>query len=605
MIVFHQKKGYKNYPNSRGVTLVEMLVGAALFLVIATGIYGAFQSVLTVISASRAKIVAMDLANERFELIRNLPYEDVGISGSIPNGLLPHVETFVRSGFTFQATTTIRNIDDPFDGTIGGSPNDLSPADSRLVEIEIGCATCKNFAPVFVNSRVGPKNLETSSTNGALFIRVFDANGQPVPDADVRIVNSAAVPAILIEDTTNINGMLQIVDAPPGVNQYQITVSKSGYTTDRTYTPGASGNPNPTKPHATVVIQQVTQISFVIDRVSTMNFSSTNVSCTPIGGIDFNLTGSKLIGTGPDVYKYNQDKITDGSGELTVTNMEWDTYPITLIDGTYDLIGTNPLLPVSLLQNTTQDIDFIVATKNPRTLLVAVKDSATGLPLENASVQLQKSGYDTTLVTERGFVSQTDWAGGGGQGTSTDSTRYLSSSGIAVNNPSGEIKLNGSFGFYDASGNLESSTFDVGSPSNFHQLLWLPGDQPADVGAQSVKMQIASNNDTVTWDFVGPDGTSGSYYTSPISDISTVHNGDQFLRYKMYLSTASTTLTPNISDISMTFSSLCVPPGQVAFSGLSSGAYTLSITLAGYQTYSASVNISAPWQLESISLLPQ
>lgn len=582
-----------------------MLVGAALFLVLATGIYGAFRSVLTVTSASRAKIVAMDLANERFELIRNLPYEDVGISGSIPNGLLSHVETFVRSGFTFQATTTIRNIDDPFDGTIGGSPNDLSPADSRLVEIEIGCAACRNFAPVFVNSRVGPKNLETSSTNGALFIRVFDANGQPVPDADVRIVNSAAVPAILIEDTTNINGMLQIVDAPPGVNQYQITVSKSGYTTDRTYTPGASGNPNPTKPHATVVIQQVTQISFVIDRVSTMNFSSTNVSCTPIGGIDFNLTGTKLIGTGPDVYKYSQDKITNGSGELSVGNMEWDTYPITLIDGSYDLIGTNPLLPVSLPQNTTQDIDFIVAAKNPRTLLVAVKDSATGLPLENASVQLQKSGYDTTLVTERGFVSQTDWAGGGGQGTSTNPTQYLSSSGIAVNNPSGEIKLNGSFGFYDTSGNLVSSTFDVGSPSNFHQLLWLPGDQPADVGVESVKMQIASNNDTTTWDFVGPDGTSGSYYTSPISDISTVHNGDQFLRYKMYLSTASTTLTPNISDVSMTFSSLCVPPGQVAFSGLSSGTYTLTISLSGYQTYSASVSISAPWQLESISLLPQ
>ncbi len=591
--------------NSRGFTLVEMLVGAALFLVLATGIYGAFRSVLTVTSASRAKIVAMDLANERFELIRNLPYEDVGISGSIPNGLLSHVETFVRSGFTFQATTTIRNIDDPFDGTIGGSPNDLSPADSRLVEIEIGCATCRNFAPVFVNSRVGPKNLETSSTNGALFIRVFDANGQPVPDADVRIVNSAAVPAILIEDTTNINGMLQIVDAPPGVNQYQITVSKSGYTTDRTYAPGASGNPNPTKPHATVVIQQVTQISFVIDRVSTMNFSSTNVSCTPIGGIDFNLTGTKLIGTGPDVYKYSQDKITNGSGELSVGNMEWDTYPITLIDGSYDLIGTNPLLPVSLPQNTTQDIDFIVAAKNPRTLLVAVKDSATGLPLENASVQLQKSGYDTTLVTERGFVSQTDWAGGGGQGTSTNPTQYLSSSGIAVNNPSGEIKLNGSFGFYDTSGNLVSSTFDVGSPSNFHQLLWLPGDQPADVGVESVKMQIASNNDTTTWDFVGPDGTSGSYYTSPISDISTVHNGDQFLRYKMYLSTASTTLTPNISDVSMTFSSLCVPPGQVAFSGLSSGTYTLTISLSGYQTYSASVSISAPWQLESISLLPQ
>ena len=72
---------------------------------------------------------------------------------------------------------------------------------------------------------------------------------------------------IVIDDVTNINGMLQVVDAPPGVNAYEIIVSKDGFTTDQTYTPGAAGNPNPTKPHATVAIQQLTQISFVIDEV--------------------------------------------------------------------------------------------------------------------------------------------------------------------------------------------------------------------------------------------------------------------------------------------------------------------------------------------------
>ena len=56
-----------------------------------------------------------------------MPYSKVGIPGGIPNGVVNHVETFVRNGIPFVATTTIRNVDDPFDGTLGGSPNDTSP----------------------------------------------------------------------------------------------------------------------------------------------------------------------------------------------------------------------------------------------------------------------------------------------------------------------------------------------------------------------------------------------------------------------------------------------------------------------------------------------
>ena len=117
-------------------------------------------------------------------------------------------------------------------------------------------------------------------------------------------------------------------------------------------------------------------------------------------------------------------------------------------------------------------------------------------------------------------------------------------------------------------------------------------------------MQIASNNDGVTWDFLGPDGTASSYYTSPSSNIHSSHNDDEFLRYKLYLSTASSTLTPNVSDISFTFSSECVPPGQVVFTGLSNGSYTLNISAAGYQSQSIPVSVSGSWRQEEVLLLP-
>ena len=596
------KKTQKN--RTGGFSLVEMLIGAAIFLVISVGIYNAFTSVLKVIAVSRTKIVAMDLANERFELIRNLAFEDVGISGSIPDGVLLHAETFVRSGYTFQATTTIRNVDDPFDGTIGGSPNDLSPADYRLVEIEIGCATCKNFPPIFVNTHVAPKALETTSTNGALFVRVFDANGQPVPDASVHIVNSQPATPIVIDDVTNNSGMLQVVDAPPGVNAYQITVTKGGYTTDRTYTPGAVGNPNPTKPHATVTAQHVTQISFVIDEVSTMNIQSSTLACAPVPSFHFDLMGTKLIGTSPNVLKYSQSLVTDSSGARNLTNMEWDTYPITATDAVYDLIGTNPLFPVSLAQDSVANVKLIVAPKNPSTLLVIVKDTSTGLPLSNTTVRLQGGSYDQTLLTERGFITQTDWSHGAGQATSSDLAQYFSSSNVNVTSPAGEAKLTGSFGVYDSSGVLTSSTFNTGSASNFYQLSWLPASQPAATGANSVKMQIATNNDTTTWNFKGPDGTDTTYYTSGVSTINAVHNNDQYLRYKLFLNTASTTYTPNVSDVSFTFASQCVPPGQTAFTGVPNGSYTLTISHTNYDTQIIPITINSSWKQQEVSLLP-
>lgn len=597
--------GHRHHSQTqRGFTLVEVLVGAILFSVIAVSGYNAFRGVLTVVSASRTNIIAMDLANERFEVIRNMPYAKVGIPGGIPNGVVNHVETFVRSGMSFVATTTIRNVDDPFDGTLGGSPNDTSPADYRLVEIEIDCVTCASFNPIFVNTHVAPKNLETSSTNGALFVRVFDANGQPVSDADVHIVNSQATSTITIDDTTNTNGMLQIVDAPPGVNAYQITVSKSGYTTDRTYTPGAVGNPNPTKPHATVVVQQVTQISFVIDRVSSLRIVSQTKFCTAIPSVDFTLSGTKLIGT-PNVLKYSQNLATDGSGLKNLSNMEWDTYPVTFTDVTYDLVGMNPIFPLSIAPNSTAEVKFIVAPRDRSTLLVVVKDAAAQLPISDANVELSEGTYDETLITNRGFFRQTDWSGGGGQSTSTDATKYMAASNITTSSPAGEVKLSGASGTYDPAGELTSSTFDTGSGSNFHQLLWLPADQPVGAGPESVRMQIATNNDASTWNFLGPDGTSASYYTSANSNINSVHDGDQFIRYKMYLSSANGTSTPNISDVSFTFSSECTPPGQVAFMGVPAETYTLSVSHDDYQTYTAPVTIpNNSWQQVEVLLVP-
>ncbi len=158
-----------------------------------------------------------------------------------------------------------------------------------------------------------------------------------------------------------------------------------------------------------------------------------------------------------------------------------------------------------------------------------------------------------------------------------------------------------------SNGWLESSTFNTGSASNFYNIVWQPQDQPVDAGVDSVRFQIATGNAEVpaTWNFLGPDGTAQSYYTTSDSNINPVHNNDQYLRYKIFLQTASSTFTPNIADVSFTFTSQCTPPGQVIFTGLLPDTYTLTISKSGYQN-SVVNNITVPssWQQQEVILSP-
>lgn len=596
---------YKKINKKKGFSLVELVVGVAVFSVISMAVYNSYITIFNAVYTSKAKLNAVDLANEELEIIRNLPYSQVGVLGGIPNGVLDHNKTIVHGGNSFDVTFTVRNVDDPYDGVLGGTPNDLSPADFKIVEVEINCALCKNFIPISVTTRVAPKNLETASTNGALFVRVFDANGNPISNANIHIENNQVNPPIVIDDVTNTDGLLQIVDAPPGANAYDITVTKTGYSTDKTYAPTVA-NPNPVKPLATVALQQVTQISFVIDRLSSLSVNSVTQTCTPVGSIDFNLVGTKLIGTIPDVLKYDTDSITNGGGILSINNLEWDSYAFTLIDGTYDLIGVNPISPINLIPNSNQVLQLVVSPKNPRTILVMVKDSATNLPLSGVDVTISKSGFTSvTNTTGQGFINQTDWSGGPSQATSTDITRYFNSDGnIDINNPVGDLVLRQIFGEYVPFAILESSSFDTGSVSNFQKILWTPIDQPVESGIPNVRIQLATNNDGGSWNFKGPDGTSGSYYTVSNQNINAINNNNQYLRYKVFLDSVSTTTTPNVSDISFTFTSLCTPPGQVYFDGLPSGTYDFHLTKSGYVDQDIQIDITSPWQSQEIIMLP-
>lgn len=572
--------------NLRGIVLIEVLVATAVFLLFALGVYGAISLIFKIVYTSRLRILETAILAEKLEVARNLPFDDVGILNGIPSGVLPYTTTTVRNGITFNIITTVRNIDDPFDGTVTTTPQDTSPADYKLIEMSIICANCIQSNPVVLNTRVSPKGLEGASDNGSIFIHIFDHNGLDVQGANVNVVYNGS-PALNINDTTDNAGMVRIIDTPTGTQAYDITVSKSGYSSDYTIS-SSLDNPNPDKPPSNVASQYVTEISFSIDKLATLDINTIDQTCSAIGSASFNIHGDKTIGHNPTVYKLDQDLTTSAGGLYSFSSIEWDKYYLNTSGTAYDIAGSIPIHPFDITPGLSQNSYLILKSHTPYSIWVTVRDAATQQPLSDASVRLSGNGYDQTLQTDVGYLTQTDWSGGSGQDSYIDESRYYSdNSNVDATGSAGNVKLKKVGGNYLLSGILESSTFDFGTSPTYRNFTWSPYSQPA---STSVKFQIATSNSSTptSWDFVGPDGTATTYYTSTSTLIDSVHNNERYLRYKIYLSTDDDKKTPILYDVLITYTNQCSPPGQVFFSGLSSGTYTLETSKTGYETNTAS-----------------
>ena len=277
----------------------------------------------------------------------------------------------------------------------------------------------------------------------------------------------------------------------------------------------------------------------------------------------------------------------------------------------YDIGGINPPSPLTLNPGNSQSVQLVAVPKSGNSIMVTVVDTVTGLPIHGATVELAGNGYDQTIVTGEGYLSQTDWSGGSGQTAfgSSVNNKFAVGSSIDTTIATGTVVMAKVSGVYTlhATSTLESSTFDTGTSSNFISLAWKPVSQPLVTGSSSVLFQFATKpTSTSTFqlsDYLGPDGTHGSYFNSPGSAINTVSNNNQFARYMAYFTTQTATVTPSISDVTFAYATACTPPGQVLFQNLSAGqTYTLTVRMNGYQVQTLQVPIVSGWQQQTVML---
>lgn len=588
----------KKQKNITGFSLVEILVSVAIFCVLALGMLATVGAVNRSVKIAREKIILSSLASNYLEIVRNMPYAQVGTIGGNPVGQLPDSSNAVSQvigATTYRIYYEVTYVDDPADYLISTpSPNtDIYAADYKQVKMNI-LNTSTNQVTNFVTNVV-PAGLEGTSGQGAIRIQVIDSQGNPVPAANVAIRYPALSPTQVLSRQTDASGYWTEVGLAPAANHYRIEITKAGYSSDQTY-PITSANPSPLHPDVTVASGTLTSITFAIDLLANLNIRTLDEICQPLSGVNVNVRGAKLIGTptstptSASLYKFNNN-YTSSAGLIALNNIEWDTYTPTLLTGQSVIVyGTSPIQKIDVLPGTTQTYTMILGSNSTaNSLLVIVKDAGTGGAIEGATVHLQKGGstpQDYYGTTGGSVWVQSSWVGGGGSSvwSSTTTNQYFVDDGnIDINsNPTG-VRLRKVSGDYLAAGTLESSTFDTGtSATNYTILTWQPTSQNIHT---TLRFQVAASNDTSQpWNYVGPDGTFATYYTTPGVDIGSALDSKRYVRYKAYLSTTDDKFTPVLTSINLNFVTGCFTPGQVMFKDLTSGNnYDLYISAPGYQ----------------------
>ncbi|MEK7537364.1 MAG: hypothetical protein AAB619_00115, partial [Patescibacteria group bacterium] len=139
-----------------------------------------------------------------------------------------------------------------------------------------------------------------------------------------------------------------------------------------------------------------------------------------------------------------------------------------------------------------------------------------------------------------------------------------------------------------------AGTAKVGGALNNLDELCLPvlPNTGCDIAFQIRRSGVVETPTTPT-NFIGPDGTANTYYSTSGDSVHASLSGLRYLRYRLFLHTDDPLVTPTISRVSIIKNNACTPPGQVFFSPLpASGAYNVDVIAAGYQSASIPITIN-------------
>lgn len=389
---------------SRSFTVIEILIDITIITLVATAILSLMVMNFRSAAYAQLKVVATNLANDRIETIRNLPYDEIATENGpiLPQKNLKDSEELSYAGWNFTINTDARYFDDPYDHLATDPEPDTAPIDYKKVKITVYAEGHSNpLAEIATN--IGSKAAETASNTGILLVKVVDnpaIGDQPISDASVHIINSTLSPVIDITGTTDSSGYLMVPELPPASNNsYQVTVTKNGYSTDITLpanycsqsvTPSPSANLNPN-----ISIQRVTAITMQIRCLTDVSINLVDSAGTPQPNMTVKIQSSRQLCTDPK-YKYESWQTSDENGHIGLSQLEHDSY----IFSTAEPPECPATCPATIISSTDDYQPSLCQTVNS---IVVISNTPTFIILSDVSPRHPNSDFsgDMTIFGER------------------------------------------------------------------------------------------------------------------------------------------------------------------------------------------------------------
>lgn len=368
----------------RGVSFIDVIVGTALMLIIFLALFGVLRVTLQVSALAKAEAAATSLAQSKVEFIRSLEYDAVGTLGGIPPGTVAQTATSTLDGIAFTTRTYIQYEDDAKDG-VGLADSNGITTDYKRVKISVSYSVGGKDKEVSLVTNVVPPGLETTTGGGTLRINVIDAGGLPVSGASVRIVNASTAPTV---DVTTFSSDIGVVYLPGAAtsSEYQVYVSKSGYSSAQTYTRDAT-NQNPNPGYLTVAKDQTTTGTFSIDVLSAVTMRTYSPIQTA--------TTTDTFASSASLTNMVQSAVT--SGALTLSGSP-GTYPTS---GSARQVVVSPTYLYSW-----KSVTATRQTTASTTAMIHVLDSA-GVRLPDGVLAGNSAGFTTFPVSLAGVSTTT------------------------------------------------------------------------------------------------------------------------------------------------------------------------------------------------------
>lgn len=256
-------------------------------------------------------------------------------------------------------------------------------------EIETFATTTGIVSSTGVSVVSGILKLEGGS--GA-YVSSGEAQLQTVAPADI---DSWGVITITGEISTTTTRTVQVYTAsstPILIPDTDLPGNSSGFTTDTINISGLSIMAYSAITLGLVLTTNDIAVTPTVDEIEVSYLAS--ASALPNTSLE--IIGSKIIGTRGDatlVYKFSQSLATDGLGEITLADVEWDTYTITPTG--YTITEACIEHPVTIDPAEVVDLQLILVPEVVNALRVVVVD-AWGVAADGVEITLSRTGYSDT-----------------------------------------------------------------------------------------------------------------------------------------------------------------------------------------------------------------